>query len=234
MAKSIRQLQDEIINDGFIDSLASDQTNYQDLKQYPVLKKMILLASENFIATALEELERQGKVNTGGLSDGLSSTDVLENTDGYSVELGYDSSDPSAKYYDYVNKGVAGVGKNRTKYFFKELTVSPKMVSAIQLWMEQRGFRGSNEDQRDKLTADQTKNKSLAQTPKKRLRSFAYFTAKKIKREGIPYSGFFDKAVEAQFGKDFAAAVASAVTADLRVYIRKLDLLINKEKSSEN
>jgi len=234
MAKSIRQLQDEIINDGFIDSLASDQTNYQDLKQYPVLKKMILLASENFITTALEELDRQGKVNTGGLSDGLSSTDVLENTDGYSVELGYDPSDPSSKYYDFVNKGVGGVGKSGSKYSFKTLNPSKKMVSAIELWMRQRGLRGRNEDMRYNLTADQKKNKSLAQTPEKKLRSFAYAVSRKLKREGIPYSGFFDKAVEAQFGKDFAAAVASAVTADLRVYIRKLDLLINKEKSSEN
>jgi hypothetical protein len=84
------------------------------------------------------------------------------------------------------------------------------------------------------LSANQKKNKSLSQTPEKKLRSFAYLTARKLKREGIPYSGFFDKAVEAQFGKDFANAVAGAVAADLRVYIRKLDLLINKETSSEN
>lgn len=234
MAKSIKQIQQEVIDEGFLDSLANDNTNYQDLKQYPVLKKMIILASSNFIDTALAELERQGKVNTGGLSDGLSSTDVLESGEGYEVELGYEPSDPSSKYYDYVNKGVAGKGKGGSPYSFKTLKPSKKMVSAIELWMRQRGLQGRNDDMRYNLSANQKKNKSLAQTPEKKLRSFAYLTARKIKREGIPYSGFFDKAVEAQFGKDFADAVAGAVAADLRVYIRKLDSLINKETSSEN
>lgn len=235
MAKSIKQIQNEIINDGFLDSLAKDGQNYQQLKEYPVLKKMIMLASDNFIITALEELERQGKVNTGGLSDGLSSTDVIENADGYEVEMGYDPSDPSAKYYDFVNKGVKGVkGGGSSKYKFKTLYPSKKMVSAIEMWMRQRGLQGRNDDMRYNLTANQRKNKSLAKTPKDKLRSFAYATAKKIKREGTPYSGFFDKAVEAQFGDEFASAVAGAVSADLRVYIRKLDLLINKETSSEN
>ncbi len=233
MAKSIKQIQDEIINDGFLDSLAKDNQNYQELKQYPVLKKMIVLASENFIMTALEELDRQGKVNTGGLSDGLSSSEIVESSAGYEVELGYDPTDPSANYYDYVNKGVAGYGKNG-KYRFRSLRPGPKMVSAIAEWMRQRGLQGRNEDMRYNLSANQKKNKSLAQTPEKKLRSFAYLTARKLKREGIPYSGFFDKAVEAQFGQDFANAVAGAVAADLRVYIRKLDLLINKETSSEN
>jgi hypothetical protein len=233
MAKSIKQIQDEIISEGFLDSLAKDNQNYQELKQYPVLKKMILLASDEFIMTAIEELDRQGKVNTGGISDGLSSSDILESGEGYEVELGYDPSDPSSKYYDYVNKGVAGVGKSG-QYKFKSLKPGKKMVSAIELWMRQRGLQGRNDDMRYNLSANQKKNKSLSQTPEKKLRSFAYLTARKLKREGIPYSGFFDKAVEAQFGKDFANAVAGAVAADLRVYIRKLDLLINKETSSEN
>lgn len=235
MAKSIKQIQDEIINDGFLDSLAKDNQNYQQLKQYPVLKKMIVLASDNFIMTAIEELERQGKVNQGGLVDDISSTDVLENSDGYEVELGYDPSSPGAKYYDFVNKGVAGVKSGgSSKYKFKSLNPSKKMVTAIELWMRQRGLQGRNDDMRYNLSANQKKNKSLAQAPEKKLRSFAYLSARKKKREGIPYSGFFDKAVKAQFGDDFAAAVAGAVAADLRVYIRKLDLLINKETSSEN
>lgn len=235
MAKSIKQIQDEIISEGFLDSLAKDGQNYQQLKQYPVLKKMIVLASDAFIMTAIEELERQGKVNQGGLSDGLSSTDVLETSDGYEVEMGYDPTDPSSKYYDFVNKGVQGVkGGGSSKYKFKTLNPSKKMVTAIELWMRQRGMQGRNEDMRYNLSANQRKNKSLAQTHEKKLRSFAYATARKIKREGTAYSGFFDKAVKAQFGDDFADAVAAAVAADLRVYIRKLDLLINKETSSEN
>jgi hypothetical protein len=235
MAKSIKQIQDEIISEGFLDSLAKDNQNYQQLKQYPVLKKMILLASDNFILTAIEELERSGKVNTGGLADDISSTDVIENPDGYEVELGYDEGTPSAKYYDFVNKGVQGVkGGGSSKYKFKSLNPSKKMVSAIELWMRQRGLQGRNDDMRYGLNANQKKNKSLAQTPEKKLRSFAYATARSIKRNGIKYNGFFDKAVQAQFGNEFADAVAGAVAADLRVYIRKLDLLINKETSSEN
>lgn len=249
MAKSIKQIQDEIISEGFLDSLARDGQNYQQLKEYPVLKKMIVLASDAFIMTAIEELEKQGKVNQGGLVDDISSTDVLENSDGYEVGLGYDPTSPGAKYYDYVNKGVKGYesGQPNSPYKFKKPNSTSKgksknrgpwkpgpMVTAIELWMRQRGLQGRNEDMRYNLSANQKKNKALTQTPEKKLLSFAYATAKKKKREGIPYSGFFDKAVKAQFGDDFADAVAGAVAADLRVYIRKLDLLINKETSSEN
>lgn len=233
MAKSISQIQKEIINDGFLDSLANDKTNYQELKQYPVLKKMILLASEAFVDKAIEELERQGKVNTGGLADDISSTDVLESKNGYEVELGYDEGSPSAKYYDYVNKGVRGIKSGgNSPYKFKTLNPSKKMVSAIELWMNQRGMQGRNEDMRYGLNANQKKNKSLSQLAKKK--SLAYVIARSIKKKGIAYSGFFDKAVEAQFGKDFNDAVGKAVAADLRVYIRKLDSLINKEQKNDN
>lgn len=234
MAKSIKQLQNEIITEGFIDSLAKDRTNYQDLNQYPVLKKMILLASEEFIKTAVEELERQGKVNTGGLADDISSTDILESRSGYEVELGYDASSPSAKYYDYVNKGVRGWGSGspNSEYDFTKSNPHPKMVSAIQLWMDQRGMKGRNE-MRSGLNANQQKNKSLASLADQK-KSLAYVIARSIKRKGIAYSGFFDKAVQAQFGDAFSNAVASAVASDLRVYIRKLDSLINKEQNNQN
>lgn len=233
MAKSIRQVQAEAIAEGFIDQLAKDQKQYQELKQYPVLKKMIMLASEAFIDKAIEELNRLGKVNTGGLVDDISSTDVLENASGYEVELGYDAGSPSAKYYDYVNKGVKGVGKGgKSPYGFKTITPSKKMVSAIQLWMNQRGIKGRNEDMRYGLTADQRKNKSLSQL--NRTKSLAYVVARSIKKKGIPYSGFFDKAVESQFGAGFNEAVGKAVAGDLRVYIRKLDSLINKEQNNNN
>lgn len=234
MAKSIKQVQAEAIAEGFLDKLAADNQDYQQLKQYPVLKKMILLASEAFVDTALEELERQGKVNTGGLADGLSSTDVLEKPEGYEVEVGYDPNDPSSKYYDYVNKGVRGwkSGRPNSEYKFTKSNPVPKMVSAIELWIKGRGLQGRNE-LRKGMNANQRKNRSIADVADQK-KSLAYVFARSIKRKGIKYSGFFDKAVQAQFGKEFNQAVAKAIGGDLRVYIRKLDSLINKEQNNKN
>jgi hypothetical protein len=48
-------------------------------------------------------------------------------------------------------------------------------------------------------------------------------TALKIKREGLPYTGYFDIPVAEYFGDQFAQAVAKAAGVDIRIAIRKFN-----------
>ena len=235
MAKSAKQLQEEIVNDSFLDDLASERTEFLDLNQLPSTKQVIILSAANFIQKVQEELQRAGKVSTGGLEDGITSGDLIEDRGGYEIDLGYRDGDAAAKYYDYVNKGVMGFesGQPSSPYGFKSLKVSKSMVKSILLWYRKRGNAARGEDQKKKLSATQRKNKSLKKRvdAAKQLQSLAYATAVNIKKKGIKKTPFFDNAVKFSFGKGFIDAVSKTVGQDIKVYIRQIDKTINQNNN---
>ena len=237
MAKTLKQIQSEVINDGFLDKLASNQQQYADLKQYPVLKKVIMLSSDNFIDLVVDELNRLGKRNTGGLIDDIQHSDIIDSDGGFEVDLGYRKSDAASKYYDYVNKGVKGtVGGPSSEYTFNNKFPNRAMAASIFSWMNKRRKMARNDDQKYNLSATQKKNKKVLKMVSEttRAKSLAYAVAVNIKKKGIKRTGFFDKAVKKQFGSEFSKLIGSASAGDIKVNIRQLNELINKEQSSKN
>jgi hypothetical protein len=182
------------------------------------------LAGE-FIIAVQENLDRLGKVSTGGLTDGVSAGDLVQSGSTYTLEIGYDKNDPSAKYWDLVNKGVRGIRSGQpasSPYQFRKLSAPPVMVEAIKGWLRVNGIAARNEDQREDLSRLQQKRRNIAseQDPQG---DFAYAIALAIKRRGLPYTGYFDQAVNAYFGKTFAQAVAKAASFDVRVVVRRFN-----------
>lgn len=232
MAKTPKELQDQLVNDGYLDKLGNDRTDYAELNQLPATKQMIILSAASFIEKVKEELQRLGKVSSGNLEDGITSGELLEDRSGYEIDLGYQSDDSAAKYYDFVNKGVRGFdsGSPASPYGFKSLKVSKDMVKSILLWYRKRGNAVRREDQKKKLSSTQRKNKSLKKTvdASKNLQSLAYATAVSIKKKGIKTTGFFDRSVEFSFGKGFIDAVSKTVGQDIKVYIRQINKQINE------
>lgn len=232
MAKTPKEIQDQLVNDGFLDKLGNDRTDYAELNQLPATKQMIILSAASFIDKVKEELQRLGKVSSGNLEDGITSGELLEDRSGYEIDLGYQESDSAAKYYDFVNKGVRGFdsGSPASPYGFKSLKVSKDMVKSILLWYRKRGNAVRREDQKKKLSSTQRKNKSLKKTvdASKNLQSLAYATAVSIKKKGIKTTGFFDRSVEFSFGKGFIDAVSKTVGQDIKVYIRQINKQINE------
>lgn len=232
MAKTPKELQDQLVNDGFLDKLGNDRTDYAELNQLPATKQMIILSAASFIEKVKEELQRLGKVSSGNLEDGITSGELLEDRSGFEIDLGYQSDDSAAKYYDFVNKGVRGFdsGSPASPYGFKSLKVSKDMVKSILLWYRKRGNAVRREDQKKKLSSTQRKNKSLKKTvdASKNLQSLAYATAVSIKKKGIKTTGFFDRSVEFSFGKGFIDAVSKTVGQDIKVYIRQINKQINE------
>jgi hypothetical protein len=232
MAKSSKQLQDEIVNNKFLDELGNSSTDYASLNELPGTKQIIILSAANFIEKVQSELQRLGKISSGNLEDGITSGDLIEDQNGYEIDLGYKSEDAAAKYYDFVNKGVTGYssGTPASEYGFKSLRVSRDMVKSLLLWYRKRGNAARKEDQKKKLSQTQRKNKSLAKTVKKAdsLKSLAYATAVSIKKKGLPKTAFFDRSVEFSFGKGFVDAVARTVGQDIKVYLRQINKQINE------
>lgn len=235
MAKSIRQLQDEIVNDGFLDDLGNDSTDYAGLGEFPSVEQFMIRSAAAFVLNIKEILNRQAKINSGNLEDGISSGELNKSGDGYSISIGWDRSDPASKYFDFVNKGVKGVvsgNPSSSPYAFRNLKVSMKMQKSILLWYRKRGNAARNEDQKTKLSATQRKNRSIKKQvdAATRLKSMAYATAVNIKKKGIRRSGFFDDTINSVFGQSFLDALSKVVGQDVRIAIRQANNNINEKK----
>jgi hypothetical protein len=225
MAKSLKQVQDELLTSGYLDTLADDPVDPGSAPTNTAVSDLIIKLAGEFIIAVQENLDRLGKVSTGGLTDGVSSGDLVQSGSTYTLEIGYDKNDPSAKYWDFVNKGVRGIRSGQpasSPYQFRKLSAPPVMVEAIKGWLRVNGIAARNEDQREDLSRLQQKRRNIAaeQDPQG---DFAYAISLAIKRRGLPYTGYFDQAVNAYFGKTFAQAVAKAASFDVRVAVRKFN-----------
>lgn len=232
MAGSIKSLQDSLVNDSFLTDLGNDKKDYASLNQFPTLEQFMIRAAVQFIENAKEELNRQGKVASGGLEDGLSSGELIKNMDGYLISVGYDPSDPSSKYYDFVNQGVSGFDRSvpGTPYKFKKklnkkggILVGAKMQKSLLMWYKLRGSIGSRDDQKTNLSGNQKKDKSLSRvrSQEDKLKSIAYATAVNIKKKGIERSGYFDKTIKSTLGQEFLNALTKIVGQDVKASIRQ-------------
>jgi hypothetical protein len=225
MAKSLKQVQDELLTSGYLDTLADDLVDPASAPTNNAVSDLIIKLAGEFIIAVQENLDRLGKVSTGGLTDGVSAGDLVQSGSTYTLEIGYDKNDPAAKYWDFVNKGVRGIRSGQpasSPYQFRKLSAPPVMVEAIKGWLRVNGIAARNEDQREGLSRLQQKRRNIA-TEQDPQGDFAYAIALAIKRRGLPYTGYFDQAVNAYFGKTFAQAVAKAASFDVRVAVRKFN-----------
>jgi len=221
MPKSIKQLQDELLSSGLLDRLASSRTNFAELNQLPILEQYIILSASNFILKVKENIEVLGISDTGALSDDISSGELVKESNGYSIEVGYPSGSKAAKYYDFVNKGVKGVksGTPNSPYAFKNIRVGRAMLQNIKSWVDRNGIR-TNEVA---ITRRQARRQSLSNSINEstRRKSLAYAVAVGIKKKGLRKTGFFDNAIDSYFGNDFTSGIAKVIGQDIKVIIRQ-------------
>jgi hypothetical protein len=234
MAKSIRQLQGEALDDGTVDRYGNDRDNYLASSEAPVLEQYMVKVVGEFILKVQDNIIRLNKVDTGRLSESVSGGELQNDGSGvYSILAGY-LDDSAAPYASFVNQGVRGFVSGQpsdSPFFFKSAWASRNgpMTTAIQKWMKRNGIIARREDQRTNLTSLQAKRKAISQIESSR--SMAQLIASRIKQRGLPKTDFFSSAVREYFGEEFAAGVGKAFLQDVRVYIRQANLLINKEQS---
>lgn len=222
---------DIVINDAIIASEAANKEDYQKLGKLPFVERTIISYAAKFIKQVQNNLKKANKVDTGTLSTDIAQGDLIKQGSSYSLDIGYPESSAGAKYYDFVNKGVKGFksGQPNSPYSFKSAypSMNGPMVTAIQKWVKRNALAQRNETQKYKLSKLQKKRKSVAQLNTGR--TTAYLIARKIKQRGLPKTGFFDNAVDQVFNQQFYDKMAKAVGADVVVYIKQANTLINNE-----
>lgn len=176
-----------------------------------------------FIQEVQKNIEKKGLTSKGNMSD---LTFNIEHVKGsYIISVGYDPSNPASKYYDYQNKGVAGVGKSiASPYSFKTLYPSRAMMTEILLWLRTaKNISSFKPNTKPSISKLESKRKKLSSYVNKSqdLKGLAYGISRKIKRDGIKQSNFFDSAITKVFGKGFIKEVSAALKADITLKIIK-------------
>lgn len=222
---------DVVINDAIIASQAANKEDYQKLGQLPFVERTIIRFASIFIKRVQDNLKKANKVDTGTLSTDITEGELIKQGSTYSLDIGYPVGSDGARYYDFVNKGVKGFksGTPNSPYSFKSAypSMNGPMVTAIQKWVKRNALSQRREDQRFNLSGLQRKRKSVAQLNTGR--TTAYLIARKIKQRGLPKTGFFDNAVDEVFNQQFYDKMGKAIGADLVVYIKQANTLINNE-----
>ena len=222
---------DVVINDAIIASQAANKEDYQKLGQLPFVERTIIRFASIFIKRVQDNLKKANKVDTGTLSTDITEGELIKQGSSYSLDIGYPVGSAGAKYYDFVNKGVKGFksGSPNSPYSFKSAypSINGPMVTAIQKWVKRNALSQRREDQRFNLSGLQKKRKSVSTLNTGR--TTAYLIARKIKQRGLPKTGFFDNAVDEVFNQQFYDKMGKAIGADLVVYIKQANSLINQE-----
>ena len=204
-----------------------DQYNRVDINALPILEQILAQAGLDFNDTIRRNLEKANAISTGALAD-VSAPQVEATGSGYTLSVGYPLGSKQMEYYDFVNKGVAGVGgknakpkKNSGDYKFKSKFPNRKMAASIFSWLNKA--RKSVITDRVDLSGVQRKRRRLATTlneaaNKKRL---AYAISSAIKRDGIKATYYFDRAITENFTQDFKDALSVALGGDIILQIRQ-------------
>ena len=230
--QSIDQLQDELLNEAFLDDLGNDSTVYRSRRRGPVTERLLIKAVGNFLLKVQDNIKKANRIDTGGLSEQLSQGELINDKGSYSIEAGYPEGSEAANYAPFVNQGVKGFYSGEpadSPFSFK--SARPKfdgvMTEAILQWVRRNGIASRSEDQKKRLSKLQTKRASVGDVDVER--QTAYRIASSIKQKGLPKTDFFTSAVREYFGDEFVAAVGSAFLSDVRVYIKQANQLINKK-----
>jgi len=196
MAKSINQIQNEIAaNEALLNELSKlEEIGTNNL---PATERTIIEYAVEFIKKVQENLKELNKIDTGSLVKDVAKGELINQSGVYSIEIGYPVSSKSAKYYDFVNKGVQG--------FISKSPNSPYK------------FRNAMPSSNGPMVLSELDSS----------RQGAWLLARKIKSRGLPKTGYFDDAIDEYFGDTFGAAMAKAVGADIRVGVKQVNSLIN-------
>lgn len=237
MAKSIKQLQAEVL--AFLDQLGQDKSFFEKATKLNSLEYYLTISAANFVLKVQENLEAQGKVDTGALSDELEQSAVIRNGNQLSIDIGYPKGSPASKYYDFVNKGVQGydnsVSKNSTSpYKFKKILnkkggilIGKKMQQNIFDWIKRNNIKGDVA-----ITKRQAKRQSLSKmvSQANNQKSLAYAVAVNIKKKGLKKTGYFDNAIQYSFNDQFISSVSKIIGKEITLNIKAIQLNGNNNK----
>ena len=198
----------------FLSSIGASREDFVTTGKMTEVELVMAEYAKKFIEAAQRNLRSKQKIDTGALMDIQFEVSYMGKS--FVLTIGYEVGSKASEYWDFVNKGVAGVGKSLSEspYKFKTKGASKKMIDAMQGWITRHNIQPS-----DKYTIKglEKKRKSIRSTVSKsnNLRSLATAFARGIKKKGIEQTNYFDNALKlfnsAEFQKDIAEAVGYEV-----------------------
>jgi hypothetical protein len=222
----VNKQQAQFIREQFL-SRFKGQYDVVDTKKLPIVEQILAQSGLDFNESIRKNLEKAKAISTGALAD-VSAPQVTTTSNGYLLSVGYPEGSKQLEYYDFVNKGVAGVGgknakpkRNSGDYKFKSKFPNRKMAANIFSWLNKA--RKSVKADKVDLSGVQKKRRKLAtalneSTNKKRL---AYAISSAIKRDGIRATYYFDRAITENFTQDFKDALGVALGGDIIIQLSK-------------
>lgn len=218
--------QAQFIRDQFLNRFSGDFQRV-DPNTFPVLEQILFTSGLEFNDLIRKNLEKAGAINTGLLTE-VSVPQVTNDGTNYILGVGYPLKSKQMKYYDFVNKGVKGVGgknakpkKNSGKYSFKSPKPSYFMANAIARWLANaRKSVGADRVDLSKVQKKRRKLSNIVDASKSR-RKLSFAIASAIKRDGLRANYYFDRAVNQVFNKQFQEAIETAIGADIIIQIRQ-------------
>lgn len=198
----------------FISSIGANREDFVTTGKMTEVELIMADYAKKFINAAQRNLRAKHKIDTGALMDIQFEVSYMGRN--YVLTVGYEKGSKAEEYWDFVNKGVAGVGKslNGSPYKFKTKYANKKMALSILLWIRRNSIKPT-----DKYTIKglEEKRKSIRKIADeaKSVKKLAYAISSKTKREGIEQTNYFDNALKlfnsAEFQKDIAEAVGYEV-----------------------
>jgi len=181
--------------------------------------QMVAEYVKEFESRVATELDRVGRVDTGDLASSI-RYETTETANGLIIEVYVND------YYKFVDKGVRGVGRNNinttSPYKFRFLNPSKSHQNAIRKWLKNNDVKSRATDVK-KYGAVGREQRQPTDT------TLAFLVARKIKRVGLPYTGFWEKSIDAVF-KDFDVKMSQALGIDVRVNLENMVKEIKKKK----
>ena len=188
-----------------------------DERELPIVEDFLAKSALDFISQVQDNINKKGLTSKGDMSELVYN--VTNNNSAYLIEVGYTPDNPASKYYDYQNKGVAGVGKSiASPYNFKTLYPSRAMMTSILSWLNTAKTASSfKPNTKPSISKLERKRKALSKIQSRE--SIAYAISVSIKRDGIDQTRFFDDAIVKVFGKGFIKQASEALKADISIKI---------------
>jgi hypothetical protein len=219
---SISQAQAKAIADGFLAKLGQQKTINADM---PVIGAILLRYGAEFQQEAIDNLNANKSIASGNIQNNL-TFEVTQFGTTYTLSIGYPKNTPASKYWDFVNQGVKGTknikADGKTPYAFKS-NKKAIPISVVEGFLK---YNKKKATQVKKYTKLGVELKAIEGT-----KSLKYAIARKIHKEGLRSTRYFDKARDSVFGSDFQKVMNAALGFDVEI---KITQIANEIKDGNN
>jgi len=219
---SISQAQAKAIADGFLSTLGQERTINPDM---PVIEAMLFKYGAEFQQEAIDNLNANKSISSGNIQNNL-TFEVTQFGTTYTLSMGYPKNTPASKYWDFVNQGVKGTknikADGKTPYAFKS-NKKAIPISVVEGFLKYGKKKATQVKKYTKLGVELKATEGT--------KSLKYAIARKIHKEGLRSTRYFDKARDSVFGADFQKIMNAALGYDVEI---KITQIANEIKDGNN